>query len=909
MLSHIQFISTPTADTPGTTLLLWFDNKRYLVGNVAEGAQRALTQMGAKMVKTSEIFITGRTEWSNVGGLLGMILTLADSIVSAAEWVNETTRAKKARKGQVLTKEEEVKPVMKIFGPPNITHMLATARRFIFRKGLPMLPFEIRDEEPKRDAQGVWKPTWEDENIKVWALAIKPEASAQDVTGTGSSSPSGRKRSIHEVYGDDGGTSTPETEAEREERYSQLRHGVVHSMFNSDWQLDQLIEQPLSEVKLPATLFVRNHETRQFEEYTGPLPGGDETVPEDIKVWARKPWPGALIRSLPPTKPAPEAISYVFCNHYQRGKFKPKVATELGVKQGQIRALIGGQAVQNSKGETITPDMVLEPGKVGGGVAVVDLPSEEYIAPLIQRSEWKSPDVMTGVGGFIWILAPGLASNPTLQNFMREMGHLNHIISSKDCCPNELAMTSAAAAQMRLNQVDPSRYPLPLYDNKEPQLADERVEATTIELPACAQIAHRGQSIRLNPDFRISKEVTQPVELAPVDKMQVSDATLQLAKEAYENIEVDQESLSAWRSKLPSPDAEVITLGTGSALPSKYRNVSATLVRVPGYGSYLLDAGENTLGQLKRLYSPSELHEVLKDLRMIWISHLHADHHLGTTTVIKAWYNANYPDLQRKPGKVDMTPGLDFNPDQLTSVRRLAVVSDTGMLDWLAEYSQVEDFGYSHIAPLYISSVVMGRENSKLHWAPSLATLGSLSKIPSSIYPALLGLKDIQAVSVNHCHGAKAVALTFANDFKVSYSGDCRPSNSFAAIGRGTTVLIHEATFDDLLAGEARAKQHSTTSEALGIAAAMRAKACVLTHFSQRYQKIPVMETIDPESLKALNANAPENSDAAVPSDEGMAGERKIKVMARDLKVCVAFDHMRVKVGDIAALEKFTPAL
>src|SRR4051794_40342666 len=87
-----------------------------------------------------------------------------------------------------------------------------------------------------------------------------------------------------------------------------------------------------------------------------------------------------------------------------------------------------------------------------------------------------------------------------------------------------------------------------------------------------------------------------------------------------------------------------------------------------------------------------------------------------------------------------------------------------------------------------------------------------------------MGVSDIQAVDVEHCRGSKAVSVTFPNGFKFSYSGDCRPSIAFAAIGKGSTVLLHEATFDDELRGDARAKKHSTTSEALGVGIAMGAR-------------------------------------------------------------------------------------
>ena len=51
-------------------------------------------------------------------------------------------------------------------------------------------------------------------------------------------------------------------------------------------------------------------------------------------------------------------------------------------------------------------------------------------------------------------------------------------------------------------------------------------------------------------------------------------------------------------------------------------------------------------------------------------------------------------------------------------------------------------------------------------------------------------------------------------------------------------LLIHEATFDDELQKRAYSTQHSTVSEAVSVAKAMRAKKCLLTHFSHRYHDL-----------------------------------------------------------------------
>ncbi|EOD44946.1 putative trna processing endoribonuclease protein [Neofusicoccum parvum UCRNP2] len=437
---------------------------------------------------------------------------------------------------------------------------------------------------------------------------------------------------------------------------------------------------------------------------------------------------------------------------------------------------------------------------------------------------------------------------------------------------------------------------------------------------------------------------------------EIPEDVLSLAKQVKDSVEGSQAQFDKWRRKIPMHDAEIIALGTGSALPSKYRNVSATLVRVPGYGSYLLDAGENTLGQLQRVFKPAELAEVLKELRVIWLSHMHADHILGIVSVIRAWYEVVHKRLQTDETAFAALASIKENPNLASESKRLAIISDINMVNWLAEYSAVEDFGYSHLWPLAISVNSQVRNITatlRLQAPPAFFPTEAIRavEIPTELYPQLFGLQDVQAVFVNHCHGARAVSLTWPNEtrvdqndpeckpFKVSYSGDCRPCHPFTRIGRHSTVLIHEATFEDELQGNAVAKKHSTTSEAIAIGARMRAKMTLLTHFSQRYQKIPVIEReeageeeenesadrMDVDSEDETAAAAKEEEDAAVQAEDEplenpdgapaalrseASGELATRIKARsDMRVGVASDYMRVKVGEFAELEKYVPAL
>lgn len=77
---------------------------------------------------------------------------------------------------------------------------------------------------------------------------------------------------------------------------------------------------------------------------------------------------------------------------------------------------------------------------------------------------------------------------------------------------------------------------------------------------------------------------------------------------------------------------------------------------------------------------------------------------------------------------------------------------------------------------------------------------------------------------------------------KITYSGDTLPSDDLVHIGQNSDVLIHEATMEDDLEKEARIKMHSTVSQAIEIGSRMSAKFVILTHFSQRYAKIPRMD-------------------------------------------------------------------
>ncbi|KAL2752894.1 hypothetical protein ACRALDRAFT_1095176 [Sodiomyces alcalophilus JCM 7366] len=851
MTSFVQIITAPTADTQGAGLLLHFDHRRYFFGNLAQGTQRAFTQRGVSMTKLEKLFLSGPVTWQNVGGLMGMMLTVADALASTN---NQTEAQNKIRKEAGKAQLSLVERELEVFGAKNLAHTVATARHFIFRTGMPIraVDFDLdpRIASPEVDHD---RPDWEDDSVRVWYV---PVAEVEAKAGNGMALSSGKKRNFDMMItesenGETGaaavgasgvGASTgdgpvPVDDQKRAADDADYVRQVIDSMFNSDWRPDSFVERKLHDVELPATVFVRK-EGGGIQRYKGPLPDKDPNAP-NIDVLVRQPWPGVRFETLPATSRSSTSLCYVVKNKGRRGKFNPKVAKELGVAVTDFKHLAAGRTVKGKDGVDVTPDMVLEAPIKGSGFALLEIPSRDYVKNFVERPEWKSEALMDRVHVLYWVLGASVFDDPAIQSFIRDRPGVRHVVMAPDVSPNMLAFESYATLLTTLRRIDPDRFPIPKFDNK---FRDVSSTGPSVE------VGRTGMKAKYLPTFQVTDADIVP--FARLDEaLNLDDDVVSLAREAKQKV-ADPAFLAEVEEAerdIPNRDAEVIPLGTGSALPSKYRNVSATLVRVPGVGNYLLDAGENTVGQLRRMFGDDEAHRILADLRLVLISHMHADHHLGIASVLGAWHR-----LTAAQGRPDAT---------------LALCSPAQMHQWLREYAQVEDIGLARVR---------------------FSTNGRPAA-PEAL--AAAGLQRVDTVFVEHCQGATAAVLTWPSGLKVAYSGDCRPSDKFAAVGRGATVLIHECTFDDDKVDDAREKKHSTMGEALAVAEKMGARRVLLTHFSQRYAKFPLLDQRE------------------VVTEEEKVADGEVKVKVKDQVVLLAFDQMRIKLGEFRHAAAFLPAL
>ena len=110
-----------------------------------------------------------------------------------------------------------------------------------------------------------------------------------------------------------------------------------------------------------------------------------------------------------------------------------------------------------------------------------------------------------------------------------------------------------------------------------------------------------------------------------------------------------------------------------------------------------------------------------------------------------------------------------------------------------------------------------------------------------------LGLVELFTARAIHCPHAFCLAMRTTAGYKLAYSGDTRPRQNFRDIcvwGGGPDLLIHEATMEHFMMNDAIIKKHSTFTEAIQEGQAMGAKFTMLTHFSQRYAKMPTLDEI-----------------------------------------------------------------
>jgi ribonuclease BN (tRNA processing enzyme) len=101
---------------------------------------------------------------------------------------------------------------------------------------------------------------------------------------------------------------------------------------------------------------------------------------------------------------------------------------------------------------------------------------------------------------------------------------------------------------------------------------------------------------------------------------------------------------------------------------------------MPSTDAYLMDCGEDTIGQIHRIFGYDGADKIVfAKLKLIFISHLHADHHLGFISLAQRW--------------------LQVTPE----TAKLVVVAPLQFLKWINEYQSFESIDWRNRVEFYNS--------------------------------------------------------------------------------------------------------------------------------------------------------------------------------------------------------------
>ncbi|MCG8469445.1 MAG: ribonuclease Z [Gemmatimonadetes bacterium] len=269
-------------------------------------------------------------------------------------------------------------------------------------------------------------------------------------------------------------------------------------------------------------------------------------------------------------------------------------------------------------------------------------------------------------------------------------------------------------------------------------------------------------------------------------------------------------------------------LGTASSRPTVSRNVSSLALQREGR-LVLLDCGEGTQRQMMR-------YGVGFAVTDIFISHLHGDHYLGLTGLLRTMSLQGRPEPLRvwgPPGSArTLRTARDLGGDRLTFDAPIGELSPGEAVE--GDGYRIAAFDTDHTRASIGFALI---EDPR----PGRFDVGRARELGVPEGPAFgrlhrgepIELADGTVVTADDVVGPPRPGRTLV------YTADTRPTERTVEVAEGADLLVHEATFEDAAAGRAMETGHSTSVQAARIAARAGVRRLVLTHISARYAEQP----------------------------------------------------------------------
>ncbi|OXU19872.1 hypothetical protein TSAR_013862 [Trichomalopsis sarcophagae] len=568
---------------------------------------------------------------------------------------------------------------------------------------------------------------------------------------------------------------------------------------------------------------------------------------------------------------------YICKVHPKTGTLDMAKCVDAGVTPGpHLGKLKAGEDITLPDGRVIKSKDVVSPSQIGPLFIVLECPDEDWIDVIVENPAFLKYQEGTAkieeeiARYIIHFSTKNVLENPKYKDWMRKFGSkTQHLIineENKGYCSEAMHKM-----QHQLHLIHPDIFPF-LGENKnfaehnpdaDPlkkirdklKSIEENSEQSENEASKTCETTETDVSVVQNDGLFIHQcQTLNTVHLRPNTGLDKTSIVRINPKEYIQDVfAVDgfldtladlQTQLNAKTKPLGNEKVNVeeyprlVMLGTGSSIPNKVRNTSGILFQVNEDTSIILDCGEATMGQIIRFFGVSEADRVLKSIKAVYVSHLHADHHLGLVGILQ----------QRKR--------LTDEPLFLLAPRQIS---------WYLNYYHSR---FEPIQDLY--RLISNRD--------LLLNQTILSSATSKALYDQLGIANISTINVTHCPFAYGIAITLNDGRKTCYSGDTIPCENMVKLAKDSFLLIHEATMEDGLEQEAVLKRHSTISQAVSIGVKANVNFTLLTHFSQRYSKMPRLPSVEQSGIDFA-------------------------------RVGIAFDFMKISFAQLKLLPLFYPSL
>ena len=274
---------------------------------------------------------------------------------------------------------------------------------------------------------------------------------------------------------------------------------------------------------------------------------------------------------------------------------------------------------------------------------------------------------------------------------------------------------------------------------------------------------------------------------------------------------------------------ELVVLGTASQAPTRYRNHNGYLLRWDGR-SILFDPGEGTQRQMLLAGASAW------PIHHICITHFHGDHCLGLPGILQrmALDGVTHPVHVLFPAD-----GADY----FERLRHASVFRDR--LD-VRTHPVATDGTVVVDGSLAITAGRLDHEPQTFGWRVEEAD--GRRMLPDRLEQAGI---DGPAVGILQRQGwidtpGGRVRLEDVSEHRpgqrMAFVMDTGVSNAAVALAAGVDLLVCEATFSQADEALARRYRHLTAADAARTALRSGARRLVLTHFSQRYPDVRILE-------------------------------------------------------------------